>query len=373
MRHETAKPRKQRTAIRQEAIVKTLRERIIAGAYTPGSKFPSRLVLQEEFQASSITVQRALDSLIADGFLYTRGHVGTYMAYTPPHQHTNGVFFDDQLLAKPNDGTFWSQLAYHCLALQQSGQAQLNLYFNITGHTDDPDYQRALTDLANQRLAGLIFAATFNPLQHTPLVTTPGLPRVALFGWDDVGVPYIEPPMTLFFEKALSYLAGRGRRRVALIAVSRQAVSDYLDPILAQSPLTSHRLWQIPVHTRQTPDTLEYVRITTTLLMDYGDIQPDAFIIFDDILVDYVTAGLIDAGVQIGENVDVVAHCNYPLIKPDQWPIQRLGYDTATIFTQAVELLHRQQQGEMPALRNVIAPYFPNELAPCRQPNLLFA
>ena len=76
-------------------------------------------------------------------------------------------------------------------------------------------------------------------------------------------------------------------------------------------------------------------------MMGYGDVQPDAFIIFDDVLVDHVTAGLIDAGVRIGEDVDVVAHCNYPLIKPDQWPIQRLGYDTAAIFAQALDLLRR--------------------------------
>ena len=97
-------------------------------------------------------------------------------------------------------------------------------------------------------------------------------------------------------------------------------------------------------------------------MMGYGDVQPDAFIIFDDVLVDYVTAGLIDAGVRIGEDVDVVAHCNYPLIKPDEWPIQRLGYDTAAIFAQALDLLRRQQQGEMPALRHVIAPHFQDEL-----------
>ena len=150
---------------------------------------PHALVLQEEFQASSITMQRALDTLIADGFLFTRGHVGTYMAYTPPHQHTYGVLFDDRLLVKANDGTFWSQLAYHCLALQQSGQAQLNLYFNITGHTDDRDYQQALSDLANHRLAGLIFAATYRQLQHTPLVTTPGLPRVSFSAGETTACP----------------------------------------------------------------------------------------------------------------------------------------------------------------------------------------
>ena len=99
-----------------------------------------------------------------------------------------------------------------------------------------------------------IFAATYCQLQETPLMTTPGLPRVLLFGWGNDSLPYIEPPMTLFFEKALAYLARRGRRRVALIAVSRQTVTECLDPMLAQSPLTSHRLWQLPVHTRQGPE-----------------------------------------------------------------------------------------------------------------------
>ena len=76
-------------------------------------------------------MQRALDALIADGFLFTRGHVGTFMAYAPPHLHAYGVLFDDHFLAKPNDGTFWSQLAYHCLAQQQSGQAALRTEHEI--------------------------------------------------------------------------------------------------------------------------------------------------------------------------------------------------------------------------------------------------
>lgn len=360
---DVVKSRKKRKAVRQEGIVDALRERIIAGEFVPGSRFPSRLVLQCEFEASSITVQRALDTLIADGFLFTRGHAGTFVAHTPPHLHSYGILFDDHYLAKPNDGTFWSQLAYHCLALQQAGDTRLNLYFNLTWHTDEPDYQRALADLDAHRLAGIIFAATFTPLSTTPLVTAPGLPRVAIFGDTGTGIPHIDAPLTLFFEKAVAYLSHRRRRYIALLGAKTLDVRDYLTPIIDRYGMLSHRLWQLPVHVRQSAATMESVRIATTLMMGYGDCRPDAIVVFDDVLVDYVVAGLLDAGLRIGEDIDVVAHCNYPLIKTDHWPIKRLGYSTPEILQAALALLAQQQQGSAPPLRTVMTPMFPEELA----------
>lgn len=355
------KPRKKRKAARQEAIVAALRARIIAGEFPPGSKFPPRLALQEEFQASSITLQKSLDTLMADGFLFTRGHAGTFVTTAPPYLNTYGIVFAENLLCRPNTGTFWSQLAYHCLALQQSGDTRLNLYFGVSGHTDDADYQRACADLEAHRLAGLLFAATFTALQATPLVTTPGLPRVSLFGGSGAA-PHIDTPLTDFVDKAARYLAARGRRRLALIGTTATAVRDYIAPIIDRCGLSSQRLWQLPVSTGQSPDTMDSVRIATTLMMGYGDVQPDAIIVFDDILVDYTVAGLLDAGVRIGEDVDVVAHCNYPLIKTDQWPIQRLGYSTPAILETALALLTRQQRQETLPQRTIATPVFPDEL-----------
>ena len=94
------KPRKVRKALRQEIIINTLRGRIVAGDYPPASQLPARLALQDEFHASSITLQKALDTLAADGFLATRGHAGTFVTPAPPHLHTIGVLFGDQYLCR---------------------------------------------------------------------------------------------------------------------------------------------------------------------------------------------------------------------------------------------------------------------------------
>ena len=45
-----------------------------------------------------------------------------------------------------------------------------------------------------------------------------------------------------------------------------------------------------------------------------GD-RPDCMLVSDDIVVDSVVAGILDAGLRVGEDIDVVAHCNYPLIE----------------------------------------------------------
>ena len=58
-----------RPPVKQDGIVADLRARILDRTYRPGGRLPTRTELQVSFEASSVTVQRALDRLVADGFV----------------------------------------------------------------------------------------------------------------------------------------------------------------------------------------------------------------------------------------------------------------------------------------------------------------
>ena len=64
-----------------------------------------------------------------------------------------------------------------------------------------------------------------------------------------------------------------------------------------------------------------------------------------------------------GREVDVVAYCNYPLLRTDHWPIRRLGHSVPHILQHALDLLARQQQGAAMPRSTVLTPVFPEELA----------
>ncbi|WP_410959832.1 hypothetical protein, partial [Salmonella sp. SAL4356] len=56
-------------------------------------------------------------------------------------------------------------------------------------------------------------------LLSTPILTEPGVPRVAIMSGGGLGgsIPAVSTDRTAMLEKALDFLASRGRRRVAII------------------------------------------------------------------------------------------------------------------------------------------------------------
>ncbi|WP_027109151.1 GntR family transcriptional regulator [Lacticigenium naphthae] len=60
-------------------IAQTIRERIQEGFYPLKSALPDQMKLCKEFDASRITIKRALEILIEEGYLYSRQGSGTYV------------------------------------------------------------------------------------------------------------------------------------------------------------------------------------------------------------------------------------------------------------------------------------------------------
>src|SRR5690606_33943340 len=63
-----------------------LQEKIISGAYNPGDRFFSQNELMRKYGLSFSTVIRALDELVADGYLIRQQGKGTYVSSTSPKQ-----------------------------------------------------------------------------------------------------------------------------------------------------------------------------------------------------------------------------------------------------------------------------------------------
>ncbi len=349
---QTAKPNK------QQLMVTTLRERIVVGHLPPGSRLSSR-ELRREFAACAATTQAAVKQLTGDGFLYTEPGRGTFVSQAPPHLTTIGVVFPVNPLTCPPDGTFNSMLAYQCLACQQSGQQKLNLYFSVTGHVDDEDYQRALADVAARRVGGL-FIIYGNNILATPLFTQPGIARVTI-SEPAPGIPGIHTPQEQFFTRGLSYLSARGRRRAVILGCGMPNARAFCAELAAAHNLTLQPHWFLPSLPGGAGEQLTVIRHYVYLLMRDERDRPDCLLISDDIATDSVVAGILDAGLRIGEDVDVVAHCNYPLLKPDQWPVKRLGWPAPAVLDTAFSLLEQQRRGETPAATVTVPFLFDDE------------
>ncbi len=318
------------------AVVEEMRREIVSGRLAPGSRLPTQEELKQRYDISNVTIQRVFNMLVSDGFIDARGSAGTFVASDPPHLSSYGVVFFDRPLARPNDGTFFSHLAYHCLELQQSGQRNIQLYFEVTGHLDDPDYSRLLADLHAHRLAGLLITHG-SLLRVLPADILATYPTVTL-GYAGYDLPIINTNPWAFTNKALDYLAQQGRRQIAVIGSLSDVNDTYLATALQQRGLTSKPIWQTPVYSNAPAANQQVTRQLLYYMMDRPE-RPDGIIITDDVFTDQALAGLLDAGIRIGEEVDVVAHCNHPLLAADLWPIKRLGTDTRQFLTTALELI----------------------------------
>lgn len=61
-------------------LADVLRQRLLSGEWSPGDRFPSRAQLSDEYGDGDGTVRRAVQLLIAQGFLEGRSGSGTYVA-----------------------------------------------------------------------------------------------------------------------------------------------------------------------------------------------------------------------------------------------------------------------------------------------------
>jgi DNA-binding LacI/PurR family transcriptional regulator len=297
-----------------------------------------------------MTVQRAFDRLLRDGYVYSRTREGTFVAERPPHLSRVGLVFPRRPSRERPWSRFWIALQQAAMALQGSPGAEgieLPQYFSCDARPDSEDFGQMLRDVEHDRVAGLIFVTPPHDLADTTILQRENLPRVAVMTQNPwLKMPAVFPDMNGFLDRALQYLCERGRRRVAMLCVPHwPQFLEHARAEMQRRNLTCKPQWIQVVH----PDTSDSARGVVHLLFDGATSpqeRPDALIITDDHLADPAAAGLIAAGVgaSLGD-VEVVAHCNFPWPNQSAVPMRRLGFDAHAILRRAVQAIDLQREG----------------------------
>jgi len=346
MPRRTSTPRK--APARQLDIVNELRREIVRGLLAPGSQFPLRVELEQRFGASRVTVQRAIDLLREEGFVYVKGRQATYVSDDPPHLTRHALVFPQMA---PADGVkaapwFWEALAHEAGRIEQECNLRLRAHHDVDARAQTEPYQALVAAVRNHQLAGLIFPIGTGPYLGTPLLDYPRTPRVAIA---DPGAPGGVAVVTLdarsMVARALDHFAARGRRRVAVLTVTGAVAGHFGDisAALAGRGLTTRACWshEVNLATPHTARTLVHLIMCAC----HGE-RPDALLITDDNLVGPATEGLVAAGCRVPEDLDVVGHCNFPWPTPAHVPVRRIGYDANRCLRLCLESLAAQRRGE---------------------------
>jgi Periplasmic binding protein-like domain/Bacterial regulatory proteins, gntR family len=358
-----------RPPIKQDAIVDYVRELIRHGGLGPGDRIPPRTAIEDRFKVSTMTVQRAFERLVDDGFIAVSGSHGSFVSFAPPHLHRFVLVFPftakDQRWVR-----FWALLKETAEGFSLRQPSHIDIYEGIEFDQQAEAFIRLSDDVASKRIAGIIFASDPWPLKGTTIIETPGIPRVAFSGrTGNTRVPGISlgGDGTLFFARALDHLVARGRRRIGLLTVPGLA-GDHLQSYraaLAQRGLPYQSPW-VQVGVQSEPHWAAH--LIQAIFRGTADERPDALIIADDNLVDHSCAGLIQLGLRVPEDLDVVAHANFPVPRPALLPVARLGYDIADAFAQCIDLLALQRDRLPVPESTTVAPVFDHELPGAAQP-----
>jgi DNA-binding LacI/PurR family transcriptional regulator len=340
-------PKRGRRPNQEQAIVKGLKEDMFTGTLAPGDRLPLRTEIERRFNAASNTVQRAMSILAHDGFIEAKGKRGTFVADLPPYLNRFGMVWSSDPM-EPNlwpHANYFSTFLYRdAVALQQKGRHQLVHYMGVDGHTDREGSRRLLKDVAEQRLAGLIFD-TPTCLYRSPfyeLLDTPHLPCVLLN--EDFNNPNVIHLMLYpaeVVDRALDYLQAGGRRRIALLTLNAPVdVYAHFTRAVEERGLETRPFWI----QGSSAGSLS-ARHSMNLLMRARE-TPDALIIADDSLVEQATAGLLDAGVSDPKRLMVVAHANFPHATPSAVPARRVGLHVPGVLAIACEAIVKRRQGK---------------------------
>ncbi|MBS3762487.1 MAG: GntR family transcriptional regulator, partial [Planctomycetes bacterium] len=160
-------------------LASRLRECIAKGEWDPGEKLPPRRQLQESLGVSSITVQRAFDSLIDEGFVVPRGPRGTFVSPRPPCRYRYGLVFD-----REPDGWGWSRffetIKKQAHAIESDGHSSFKMYFGAGGHRDQRATRDLFNDLRQNKLAGVILSRNIPGSGEWPVWSETNIPGVVI-------------------------------------------------------------------------------------------------------------------------------------------------------------------------------------------------
>ena len=337
---------RRRTPVKERWILNELRQQIIEGRYPPGSQLPTRDELGRHFKVSPITLQKALSGLIHDGFVYAKTGQGTFVVDEPPHLSRYGLVFPSDP-GSDSWNNFFAAMNNEAMAIQRAKPERLSLYFGLENPARYESRDKLIADVQAHRLAGLIFASPPFNFMGTPLLDEPGMARVTT-------APYMDLPAVVlddgsFLEKALDYLASRGRRRIAMVSAhvtgAATAFFESFRTLLPQRQMETRTYWEQAMH----PSCPQWAKNVAELLFQNGPAtRPDGLIITDDNLVPHATAGLLAAGIRVPDDVDVVAHCNFPWPTPSVVPSKRIGYDARQVMAAFIASIDMQRRGETP-------------------------
>ena len=330
-------------------LIAAMRERIVKGEFRPGSRLPSRVQMRETFNSTAATIQRVFDQLERDGFVVAQGRSGTYVSETPPHLCHYGLVFDHQDTPEHRWPIFWRALrdeAEHFESSANNGGVRFSVFYAPRDVASIASHEQLQRHAAHDCLAGLIFAPAAYPAMGLPDGTDLALPMIVVSQQPMKGAATLQ--MKGFLARALDHARERGRRRIAVIVSPALVESKAFVNEVQCRGMATHPWWQQAVFPAHSARWIEH----TVRLLCHGerDERPDTLIIADDNAVAAATQTIRELDIAVPDELQVIAHANFPCVSPSHVPATRIGYSARQLLRRAVDYISAVRRSNCRAL-----------------------
>ncbi|HEY3328759.1 MAG TPA: winged helix-turn-helix domain-containing protein [Capsulimonadaceae bacterium] len=346
---------KGRTPVKKEHVAGELRRQIIDGKLRPGERLPTRTALEDTFQTSTATVQSALDDLVRDGFVRVHGRRGTFVKDELPFRTRYAFVFPRDPANHAEWPRFFTAIASEVMRANMASGIELPIYVGVNDK-DSEGYRNLAYDIRARRLAGVVFVAECSSMAMGSLIGDVDLPVVSIADIPELTVPKTSFDVESMIDKALDYFLCIGKKSVALLAID-----DWLGPYgdhwaegIRMRGMETRPYWTQTFHytlSRPARNCANMLARSRTLEVF------DALFIADDNIVAAASQGIVDAGSEAVRGLEIVAHCNFPLIDSLPIPLKRIGFDSQMIVSSCIGNINARRSGgkwdsriEIPAL-----------------------
>lgn len=353
-----------RSDVSATSVARTLRSRILAGDWQPGSQIPTWTDLETDLNVARTTLAKAVRQLKRDGFVYSASTRGTFVSEYPPHLYRYALAFRGE----PNSPAwlrFWWALANEATAWSQNNTQHLVPFYGVGGSDNTESHQRLMAQVEADRFAGVIFVG-YPPEISDQLLHHPWLAKVAIGDSPRTGgLARLYPDRGSFIRRSLEYMRQRQCKRVAVVTGGNPEFAAY-DAAIPEYGMSTKSYFRVAA-TLHDPTSAKHI---VQLLMDRPEAdRPDALIITDDNLVESALAGVMASGVQMPGQLQVLAHCNWPAEVGSQLPIKRLGFDASELLRRAIALVEAVRNGRRAPQRTPVAAVFDDEVSSAARPS----
>jgi len=354
---ESGIPLRRRPPVEQDRIARWVRKKIVRGTWQPGHRLPPREKLLRLFGVSSLTVQRAMDQLLEDGFIDAQGARGTFVAERLPHQYRIGLAFAPER-HDPRWSNLWSALLAAAERVERSAVFRFETYLGMDKHLDTEGSWRLKRDVERRALAGVIVDHWSLPVLRPLGLPRRGIPTVCVMEQKGPArIPCLSLDVDAFYDRALARLKAAGCRRVATIALGNAEVWHHLRVI--ERLYRKHGLEFRPEWVQGVPimPAFDWGEHTARLLVKGATKErPDGLIVSDDNLAVPVATGLVAAGIGVPSDLRVVALGNWPALPRVPLEFEWMGFDMCDLMDRAVKAIHGLHTGQTVARSSRLKP-----------------